>query len=141
LREHTNSRKNWTKNDWDFLDESVSNKEEGISLSPLLDLLLVLVEFLQVVHGGDIKSWDLSSSGLILMLLIGNDADFHVWSWDVWKSDGTGETLILLWIVILKSNLEFDGLSELSSLGFLLHFLEAPKDERVRDLSGHFPFI
>ena len=131
LREHTNSRKNWTENGWDFLDESISDKEEGISLGPLLDLFLVLVEFLQVVHGGDIETGDLGSGGLILMLLIGNDAHFHVWSWDVWKSDGTGETLIFLWIVILKSNLKFDGLGELSSLGFLLHFLEALDDERV----------
>lgn len=50
------------------------------------------------------------------MLGIGDEADLQLWSWDVWESDGTGESLILLWVVILESNLEFDGLNEFSLL-------------------------
>jgi len=53
--EHLNSVKDWSKNDWDLLDENVSGEEHGVLLSPLLDLLLVLVEFLEFIHGSDVN--------------------------------------------------------------------------------------
>jgi hypothetical protein len=138
LREHTNSVKNWTEDDWDLLDEGISSKQEGVFLGPLLDLLLVLVELLESIHVGDINL-NLGLGDLISVLLIGNNADLEVWSWDVRKSDGTDESLILLWIVILKSNLELDSLTELSCLSLFSHFLDAFKNKGVGNL-GHFMF-
>jgi len=138
LREHTNSVKDWTEDDWDLLDEGISSEQEGVLLGPLLDLLLVLVELLKGVHVGDINL-NLLFGDLIRVLLIGNDADLEVWSWDVRKSNGTDESLILLWIVILKSNLELDSLLELSLLGLFSHILDAFNNKGVGNL-GHFVF-
>ena len=138
LREHTNSVKNWTEDDWDLLDKGISSKQEGVFLGPLLDLLLVLVELLESIHVGDINL-NLGLGDLISVLLIGNNADLEVWSWDVRKSDGTDESLILLWIVILKSNLELDSLGELSLLSLFSHILDAFKNKGVSNL-GHFMF-
>ena len=124
LWEHTNSVKDWTEDNWDLLDKSISGEEEGVFLGPLLDLLLILVEFLQVIKVGAV---DLDTRGfeLISVLLIGNQADLEVWSWDVWESDGSNESLIFLWIIILKGNLELNSLHELSLLGFFSHLLDA----------------
>jgi len=138
LREHTNSVKNGTENNWDLLNEGVGSEQEGVLFGPLLDLLLVLVELLESVHAGNINL-NLSLGDFIGVLLIGNDADLEVWSWDVRKSDGSDESLIFLWIVILKSNLELDSLLELSLLGLFSHVLDAFKNEGVGNL-GHFMF-
>ena len=124
LWEHTNSVKNWTKDNWDLLDKSISGEEEGVFLGPLLDLLLILVEFLQVIKVGAVD-FDTRGFELISVLLIGNQADLEVWSWDVWESDGSNESLIFLWIIILKGNLELNSLHELSLLGFFSHLLDA----------------
>jgi len=68
------------------------------------------------------------------VLSIEDQANLKVWSWDVWQSDSTGESLIFLWIVILEGNLQFNSLLEFSLFGFLLHFSDAFQDELVRDL-------
>ena len=141
LWEHTNSVKDWTEDNWDLLDKSISGEEEGVFLGPLLNLFLVLVELLQVVQGGDLDgaAFDTIAEclGFILMLLIGDEADLHIWSWDVWKLYGTSESLILLWIVILKSNLELNSLLELSLLSFASHLGDAFENTLVCDLT-HF---
>ena len=139
LREHTNSVKNWTEDNWDLLDEGIGGEKDGVLLGPLLDLLLVLVELLKGVHVGNINT-DLVLLDLIGVLLIANDADLEVWSWDVRESDGSNESLILLWIVILKGNLELDSLLELSLLGLSSHILDAFKDQGVGNL-GHCFFL
>jgi hypothetical protein len=136
LREHTNSVKNWTKDDWDLLDKSISGKEEGVFLGPLLDKLLVLVELLQLVHVDDIDT-KVGSGNLVGVLLIGDQANLQVWSWDIWESNGSDETLILLRIIILEGNLELNSLGELSGLGLLSHRLDAVEHECVCNL-GHF---
>ena len=114
--ESTDSVKNWTEHDWDLLNERISGKKKIELLGPLLDLFLVLVELLQAVQGGDLNLGvsavllaDSKCRGFILMLLISDDADLHVWSWDVSELDTTGESLILLWIVVLKGNLKFNS--------------------------------
>lgn len=134
LWEHTNSVKDWTEDNWDLLDKSISGEEEGVFLGPLLDLLLILVEFLQVIKVGAV---DLDTRGfeLISVLLIGNQADLEVWSWDVWESDGSNESLIFLWIIILKGNLELNSLHELSLLGFFSHLLDALNYKSVGDFT------
>ena len=35
--EHLNSVKDWSKDDWDLLDEDISGEEHGVLLGPLLD--------------------------------------------------------------------------------------------------------
>ena len=127
LWESSDSVKNWSKNDWDLLNERISGEEKSVLLGPLLDKLLVLVELLQLIHGGHINT-DVVGGDLVGVLLIGNEADLQVWSWDVWKSDGSNETLILLWVVILEGNLDLDSLGELSSLGLFSHLLDALHD-------------
>jgi hypothetical protein len=86
LGEHTDSVKYWSKNDWDLLNQSISGEENCVLLGPLLDEFLVLVEFLEVVKSGDFNV-EVLSSDLISVFLIGDQTDFHLWSWDVWKSD------------------------------------------------------
>jgi len=87
-RELTNSVQDWPKDNVDLLNDRVSSQKDGVLLGPLLDLLLVFVELLEVIERDDINV-DSSGFGLIGVLLIGNEADLHVWSWDVWKFDGT----------------------------------------------------
>jgi len=86
LWEFTDSVKNWTKNLWDLLDEVVSGEEKIVLLGPLLNLFLVLVEFLQGIKSGNFNVKVVVGT-LIEMLDIGNKADLKVWSWDVGKSD------------------------------------------------------
>lgn len=136
LWEHTNSVKHWSKDNWDLLNENIGSNEHGVLLGPLLDEFLVLVELLEVVKSDDFDV-DVVVGNLIGMLLISNDADLKVWSWDVWKSDGTNETLILLWIVVLESNLELNSLGELSSLGSVSHLDDLTLNPLVGDLACH----
>ena len=56
---------------------------------------------------------------------ITEDADLHAGAGNVGKLDGTGETLITLGIVVLKSDLELDGLDEIALL-----FLAPLQDRR-----------
>ena len=57
-----------------------------VLLGPLLDEFLVLVEFLKVIKSGDFNI-EVLSSDFISVFLIGDQTDFHLWSWNVWKSD------------------------------------------------------
>lgn len=40
--------------------------------------------------------------------------DAHSWSWDSGELDGAGETLVTLRVIILKTDLKFNGLEEVS---------------------------
>jgi len=82
-------------------------------LTEILDQFLVLVQFLQSIS---IHAWDTSSSSFITMLLISKNADGHFWSGNMLELDGARETLVLLGIVILKTNLEFNGFQEIPLL-------------------------
>jgi len=46
-----------------------------------------------------------------------NLPDGHVWARDNWETDGSGETLVTLRIIVLEADLELDGLEEVSLLG------------------------
>lgn len=43
--------------------------------------------------------------------------DAHVWAGNDWETDGSGETLVTLGIIVLEADLELDGLEEVSLLG------------------------
>ena len=44
--------------------------------------------------------------------------DAHAWAGDNRETNGSGETLVTLGIVVLEADLEFDGFEEVSLLGF-----------------------
>jgi len=98
----------------DLLHDGGRCQEEVIPACKLLHLLLVLVEGLE---GLDIHVRDASALGGLDVLGITKDAARHTWPRKVWQLDGTCETLVLLRIVVLKHNLELDGLRELALLG------------------------
>ena len=133
--ELTNSCEDWsTKSSWDFLDEGIGGDEHVVLLGPSLDELLVLVELLEVVDVGNVKA-ESGFAGFIGVFLIGNEAELEAGSWDVWESDLSNETLIFLWVVVLKGNLELDSLLELSGLAALSHFSDLLQHFRVGDFA------
>jgi hypothetical protein len=109
----------------DLLDERLGSQERVVLLSKLLDLLLVLVELLEVLHS---LAGHTHGIGLLLVLGISEDAHLHVGPRDTGKLDGSTETLVLLGIVLLQTDLELHGLTELSPLGLI--------GPRLEDLDG-----
>ena len=134
--EHLNSVKNGSNNDGDLLEDGVGGNEEIVLLGPLLDELLVLVELLEGIEIGDINI-DALVLALSLVLLIGDEADLEGGAGDVGETDGTDETLVLLWVVVLKGELEFNGLGELSDFGAFTHAFDGIVEEGFVDLGGH----
>jgi len=122
-----------TQETWDLSDNSFRSKECAILLGHLLDDLLVLVDLLQVINGHVVK---IKLLGLIDVDLISKNANLEVGlSW-VWKLDCSRETLILLWIVVSETNLEFYGLNEWSFgfLGILNNFFNGCAKSVARNL-------
>ena len=115
LGEHTDSVEDGSEDGGNFLDEGVSGEEHRVLLGPLLDQLLVLVEVLEGIEVEGIHV-DVLLLDDLEMLGVSNDADSLLGSGDVGESDGTGESLILLGIVVLQADLELYGLLELSLL-------------------------
>ena len=140
LGEHVNSVENGTNNDGHLLEDGVGSDQKGVLLGPVLDKLLVFVELLQ---GVKINNLDVESvlGNLVLVLLIGNDADLELGTGVVGKAHGSDETLVLLGIVVLKTNLEFDGFCELANLDLLSEFSDCFSNDGVVNLCGHATII
>jgi len=138
LGEHTNSVEDGAADDGDLLEDGVGSQQHGVLLGPGLDLLLVLVVLLEVIKGNDFDV-ALGLGDLVLMLLVGNDADLEGGTGAVGKTDGTNESLVLLGIVVLKSDLELNGLLELALLHLFSEFHDGLSDGGVVDLGGHTP--
>jgi len=51
------------------------------------------------------------------IVLVTKNADAHAWAGDDWETDGSGETLVTLRVIVLEADLELDGLEEVSLLG------------------------
>jgi len=103
-----------TQETGNHLDDRVGSKESSIPLGKLLNELLVLIKLLKVVNRHGI---DAHGSGLFAMLHITENTDLHLGPRAERKFDGSAETLIFLGIVILQTNLEFDGLKEITFFG------------------------
>lgn len=131
--EHLDSVKDGSDDNGDSLQTGIGSEEEIELLGPLLDELLVLVELLKLIKGGDIDI-ELVLLGLFLVLGISDEADLEGGSGDVGKSDGSDESLILLGIVILESNLELNSFSELSGLDGSTEGLDTGEDVSVGKL-------
>jgi len=117
----------------DCLDDRLG-REECIEVGAhLLDELLVLVEFLEVFH---VHARDTLLLCLVLMLKIADDADLHVWAANVWQTECSGETLVLLGVVVLEVDLQVNRLKELTLLAFCQNLLDGFVEHVGRDL-GH----
>merc|ERR1719300_1024940 len=101
--EFTSLVQSWTQQSRDLLDEGIRGKESIIGSCELLNLLLVLVQLLQVISRHGIHAKGL---GLINMLLISQQTNLVLELGHVFQLDGSGETLVLLWIVVLEADLE-----------------------------------
>merc|ERR1719410_2674695 len=99
-----------------LLDQRLGSQKGVILLSQLLHKLLLLVQFLQVVGTHVRQTFSL---GLVTMLLISEDANGKLGSGHMAQLDGAGETLVLLGIVVLQTNLQVDSLDKFALLGVL----------------------
>jgi hypothetical protein len=129
-RELTDLVETGTQETRNLLDQSFGSKESIVLLGEFLNELLVLVELLKIINRLEFHTGTLS---LITMESITENTDGHVGTSDVRKLDGTRETLITLGIVVLQTDLEFNGFSELSLLllGSILNL-----DDNVSDGSS-----
>jgi len=109
------------KNTRDLLDEGGGGEEVIILLGELLDELLVLVELLQVL---DVHLINSELLGALAVLGVTEDANGGVELWHVGKSEGAGETLVSLGIVVLQSDLQLNGLDEFTHLALDLSAFE-----------------
>lgn len=136
LGEHTDSVEDGSEDGGDLLDEGVTGEEEGVFLGPLLNELLVLVEGLETVeiHGVNL---DVLSLNNIEVLGISDEADLEAGSGDMGETDGSSETLVLLGVVVLETDLEFNSLGELSGLLVLEDGLDAFSNLGVGDVLAH----
>ena len=113
--ELTGLGQSWTQQSWDLLDQNFGSDEGVVLLGQLLDQLLVLVQLLQVFNRHGFSTNGLSS---VDIEGITEDTESHVWSWDLRQLQGTRETLVSLRVVVLQTDLQFDGFQEVSLLGF-----------------------
>eukprot|EP00349_Pseudokeronopsis_sp_Brazil_P008614 CAMPEP_0202965884 /NCGR_PEP_ID=MMETSP1396-20130829/10028_1 /ASSEMBLY_ACC=CAM_ASM_000872 /TAXON_ID= /ORGANISM="Pseudokeronopsis sp., Strain Brazil" /LENGTH=203 /DNA_ID=CAMNT_0049689073 /DNA_START=89 /DNA_END=699 /DNA_ORIENTATION=+ len=125
LGKHADPVEDGTEDGGDLLHEGVSRKQHVVLLGPVLYLLLLLVELLQTLH---VDAVNVEVLGFFHVLGVSNEADAHLWSWNVWQADSSSETLVLLGIVVLETDLQFDGLLELALLAVL---------QNVFDTLGH----
>jgi len=72
------------------------------------------------------------------MVLIAEDAHAELGARNVTELDGAGETLVLLGIVVLEADLEFDSLQKLTLLAGLLGNLEDLLHALVQSLLRNF---
>jgi len=112
-REFTSLGQTRTKDSRNLLDQGSRGQKVIVLLGELLDELLVLVEFLQVIDGHLVNA---HLVGSLTVLLVTNNADGGVQLWDDWKSESSRETFVSGRIIVLQSDLKFNGLSELSDL-------------------------
>lgn len=112
-RELTSLRETRTEQTGDLLDKSLGSNESVVLLGKLLDELLVLVELLQVLNRHGV---DTSTLSTITVNGITENTDGHVGTGNSGQLDSTTETLITLGVVVLQTNLELDGLKEVTLL-------------------------
>jgi hypothetical protein len=131
-----------TQETGNLLDEGVGSKEGIVLASKLLDELLVLVELLQVISGHGIDAVVL---GTVEIVLVTKNTDGHVGAGNGGQLDGARETLVTLGVVVLQTDLKFDGLEEVSLLLILrvveqlLDILAHSGDCDLRHLADSLP--
>ena len=100
-----------TQKTGNLLNDDIGSKEEIVRSSELLDFLLTLVQLFQIFSRTEINSQLFS---LIAVNIITQNANLQAGTGSVGKTDGSGETLIVLNVVVLQTDLEFDSFSEVA---------------------------
>jgi len=103
-----------TQDTGNLLDQGIGCNKCIVLAGKLLDQFLVPVELLQVIGRHGVNTTVL---GTIDIVLVTEDADAHSWARDLRKADGSRESLVTLRVIVLKTDLKFDGLEEVSLLG------------------------
>ena len=126
-------RETRTQETRNLLDQGVGSNEGIVLACELLDELLVLVQLFQVVRAHGVDTTVLGTIDIMLvtenaitksaqalpppMFVFADVPDAHVGAGNDRETDGSGETLVTLRIIVLKANLEFDGFEEVTLLG------------------------
>jgi hypothetical protein len=97
-----------------LFDDDIGSEEEIVRGSELLDFLLSLLEFLQIFSRTEIDS---ELFGLIAVDFITQNANLQTGTGGVGQTDGSRETLVVLDVVVLQTDLEFNSFGEVA-LGF-----------------------
>merc|ERR1719500_1531584 len=122
-----------TQEPGDLLDQGVRSEERIVLLSKLLHFLLVLVELLQVVSRHAVHAQGL---GLVAVLLVSQQAHLVLLARNMLQLHSSGETLVLLGVVVLQTDLEINSFQKLPLL--LLGGSEHGVDTLVERLLGDF---
>ena len=109
--ELTSLGKTRSKKTGNLLNHVIGGKEEIVLLRELLHKLLVFVELLK---GLSVHVIDADTIGLLTMGSISKHATLDVGAGDLRKTESSGETLVTLGVVVLKGDLEFNGLGEVT---------------------------
>ena len=96
-----------------LLDDGVRGEENVVALRELLHLLLALVQLLQVVRRAKVNAQRL---GLVAMNLVSQNAHAQLGARRVRQTDGAGEALVALRVVVLEANLQLDRLDKVALL-------------------------
>jgi len=118
----------------DLTKHSLGSKEAVVLLGELLQGLLVTADGLKTVNTHARK---VELLGLIKVDLITKDADLDVLLARVGQTDDTAETLILLDIPVLQTNLELDGLDEVTLTALGEDGVDSGLESSGVDLAGH----
>jgi hypothetical protein len=111
LAELVRRRAEQTRN---LTQQRVGREERVVRLAQLLDGLLGLLELLE---GLNVQVGQLERGGLVNVRLVAENHHRELGLGRVRQLDRAGETLVLLRIIVLQTNLKFNGFSELA-LGF-----------------------
>ena len=122
-----------------LLEDSVRSKQESVLFGPPLDEFLILVESLELIERLNINV-KLVFGGLFSVLGISNQTDLERGSGHVGESHRSDETLILLRVVILKTNLQFDSFTELAGLDLSAEVDHTIENHGVRKFRCHSVF-
>ena len=116
-REFTSLGKTGTQKTGNLLDHVIGSHEEIVTLSKLLDQLLVLVELLEVLNTHVVNT---DTIGLLTMGSVSENTALQVGAGNGGKLEGSRETFVTDGIVVLQGDLDFDGLSEVTLLSLLV---------------------
>jgi len=119
-------------------ENSLASKEAVVLLAELLHGLLVTADSLETIKTHARK---VELLGLIEVNLVTKDADLDVLLARVGQTDNTAETLILLNIPVLQTDLKLDGLDEVTLATFSEDGVDSFLKSLGADLASHLKSI
>jgi len=122
----------------DLTKNSLGSKEAAVLLGELLKRLLVTTNGLKTI---DTHARKTELLGLIKVDLITKDHNLDVLLARIGQTDNTAETLILLDIPVLETNLELDGLNEVTLATLGHDGVDSVLKSGSADLAGHYVLI